>query len=238
MKTDSILRKECHRSYEQMFRWRVVAPSIFFKSKKNITIFLIAALIPLGLACNGDEGDVGPAGPKGDTGETGSQGPEGPQGSTGPQGPQGPQGVSGNANVILYEYGAQTFSGSANYLITNLTKNRADSSMIIAFYNPDGADATAWYGIPSLGPGNAYIVTHNWYQSSTNPSTYTMNIALFTPGGAEYSSNVTFNKFRIFVTKASSILPGGKVKNLNPQEAGIDLTDHDAVCEYFGLLSD
>jgi hypothetical protein len=146
--------------------------------------------------------------------------------------------VAGNANVILYEYGTQTFSGSANYLITNLTKNRADSSMMIAFYNPEGADASAWYGIPSLGPGNAYIATHNWYQSSTNPSTYTMTVSLFTPGGSAYSSDVTFSKFRIFVTKASAILPGGRVKILSPQEAGIDLTDHNAVSKFLGMSGD
>lgn len=189
-------------------------------TNKNLIIFLIAALIPFGFACDGDEGAVGPAGPKGDKGDTGAQ---------------GPQGVSGNANVIMYEYGAKTFTGSVEYLMTDLSKNRADSSMIIAFYNPEGGNATAWYGIPSLGPENAYITTHNWYQSSTNPSTYTMNVTLFTPGGVEYSSNVTFTKFRIFVTKASAILPGGRVKNLNPQEAGIDLTDHDVLCEYLGM---
>ncbi len=190
---------------------------------RRLIVILLVVMTQFWCACDGDNGAVGPAGPKGDKGD---------------QGPQGPQGVSGNANVTLYEYGAQTFSGSFNYLIPDISQAKIDSSMVIAYYNPAGAAATAWYGIPSLGPGNAYIATNHLYQSSVSPSAYTMEIKLFTPGGSEYTESTTFIKFRIFVTKASSIVEGGRVKTLNAAEAGIDLADHDALCEYFGLPKD
>jgi hypothetical protein len=105
--------------------------------------------------------------------------------------------------------------------------------MVVAYYKPQTGDATAWYMIPSLGPNGAFITTNSWYQSSTNPSTYTMNVGLYKPNTTVYNSAVTFTEFRIFVTKATTIVSGGRVRNLTL--SGIDLNDHDALCRYLGV---
>lgn len=218
-------------------------------SIKLITIFF-SILMLLCFACD-EEGSVGPAGPKGDKGDKGeqglpgtpgaqgpqgTQGPKGDQGSQGAQGPRGPQGVSGNANVILYEYGTETFSGKIKYLITDIDQNTVDLSIVIAYFSPEGEPENAWYVVPGYGPFNCDYETRNGiYPTENDPTSYTMEVRLVKAGGVPYLTNVTFTKFRIFVTKASSVISGGRMKTLNPIEAGVDINDYNAVREFYGL---
>lgn len=174
-------------------------------------------------SCEGPEGPEGPQGPKGDTGAAGAAG------LTGPQGPAGPQGVAGNANVVLYEYGPVTFTASVSYLMTNITQGRVDSSIMLSYYNPAGDDATAWYAVPGAGSAGTYVTRNFWWQTATDPSTYTMTVRTHTWTGALNTTSKTFNKFRIFVVLASSIQTvGAKSEELN-------LDDYYSVCKYFGI---
>jgi hypothetical protein len=181
-------------------------------------LFFLLTLVGL-ISC---EPDPGPAGPAGATG------PAGPTGATGPAGPVGPKGVSGNANVVLYEYGSVTFTSSTDYLMTNISRSRIDSSILLTYYNPSTEAATAWYTVPGTGSAATYITRNIWYQTSVTPSKYTMRVYTHNFDGTSNTVSKTFTKLRIFVVKSSAILPGGKSVEL-------DLSDQDALCEYLGI---
>jgi len=164
-------------------------------------------------------------------GPEGPAGPQGEQGEQGIQGPIGPQGVSGNANVVLYEYGTQTFTSSVSYLLTDMSQERIDESIVLAYYNPSNEAATAWYPVPGAGSGASYLTRNFWYQTSTDPSEYTMGVRCFNHDGTSHTVSKTWTKFRIFVVAASEVLPGGTKSTV------VDLEDHAAVCDYFGFTS-
>ena len=155
----------------------------------------------------------------------GPAGPTGATGATGTTGATGPQGVSGNANVILYEYGSVTFTSTVNYLMTNISQGRIDSSILLTYYNPSTEAATAWYVVPGAGSMAAYVTRNLWWQSSTNPSVYTMSVRTQNWDGTANTTSKTFTKLRIFVVNSSAILTGGK-------GAAVDLNDQDAVYKY------
>jgi hypothetical protein len=183
-------------------------------------LLLIALTAAFVTSCEGPDGPEGPQGPKGDTGATGA---------TGLQGPAGPQGVSGNANVVLYTYGSQTFTSSINYLLTNITQGRVDSSIILAYYNPSTEETTSWFAVP--GPYSTYVTRNYWWQSATDPSTYTMAVRTHNWAGSLNTTSKTWTKFRIFVVLASAIETGGKGSE-------IDLNDYYSVCEFLGIKSE
>jgi len=168
----------------------------------------------------------GPAGPEGDQGPQGAQGEQGAQGVPGPAGPQG---VSGNANVVLYEYGSQTFTSSVSYMMTDISKDRVDASIILCYYNPSNEAPSAWYAVPGAGSVAAYVTRNFWYQFTTIPSDYYMGVRTLNWDGTSNTTSKTFTKFRIFVVDASEILPGGAKK------VTFDLDDHDALCDYLGF---
>jgi len=174
------------------------------------------------ISCEGPEGPAGPAG---------AQGAQGDQGIQGEQGAVGPQGVTGNANVVLYEYGTQTFTSSVNYLLTDMARERIDESIVLAYYNPSNEAPTAWYAVPGAGSGASYTTRNFWYQTSTDPSEYTMGVRTFNHDGSTNTSSKTWTKFRIFVVAASEVLTGGTKSTV------VDLEDHAAVCEYFGFTT-
>lgn len=186
--------------------------------------FLLFAVLTTALitSCEGPEGPEGPQGPKGDTGTPGTPG------ATGPQGPAGPQGVMGNANVVLYEYGSMTFTSSVSYLLTNITQGRMDSSILLCYYNPSTEAPSAWFSVPGPGSSGTYITRNFWWQSSTDPSTYTMTVRTHTWTGTLNTASKTFTKFRIFVVLASAIV--------SPEvKSEVDLNDYHSVCKFLGI---
>lgn len=187
---------------------------------KTVKIFLITALtFAFVSACEGPEGPEGPQGPKGDSGAVGA---------TGPQGPAGPQGVSGNANVVLFEYGPQTFTSSVSYLMTNISQGRVDSSIVLSYYNPSTEDPTSWYAVPGASSSGIYVTRNWWWQTSTDPSTYTMTVRTHTWTGTLNTASKTFTKFRIFVVLASAIV--------SPEvKSEVDLNDYHSVCKFLGI---
>jgi len=174
------------------------------------------------ISCEGPEGPAGPAGPAGQQGDQGIQGE---------QGPVGPQGVTGNANVVLYEYGTQTFTSSVTYQMPDMPREMIDESIVLAYYNPSNEATTAWYAVPGAGSGAQYMTRNFWYQTSVTPSNYIMGVRCFNHDGTSHTASKTFTKFRIFVVRASEVLPGGT------KSTAVDLEDHNAVCEYFGFTT-
>lgn len=190
---------------------------------KIIRLLLIAVMTTaLFASCEGPEGPEGPQGPKGDDGTPGATG------ATGPQGPAGPQGVMGNANVVLYEYGSLTFTSTASYLMTDITQGRVDSSIVLAYYNPDPEAETAWYAVPGAGSSGTYVTRNFWWQTEVDPSTYTMTVRTHTWTGTLHTTTKTWRKFRIFVVMASAII--------SPEvKSEVDLNDYHSVCKFLGI---
>jgi hypothetical protein len=182
-----------------------------------IAVVAVAALA----ACdgsNGASGPTGPAGPAGAAGEVGAQGPAGPI---------GPQGVTGNANVTIYEYGPAAGGHSVDYLIPDLTQEKLDSSLVLAYYfssdlDPDwGQPVSAWYSVSGAGPRG--VTTSGYlHPSNADPSAFVFTV-LQTWG--MMGSAVSYEKFRIFVVAASTVTP---VANLHRN-------DYNAVVQLLGV---
>lgn len=204
----------CTGKYLSLFNFIIMRKTV----SKLITLAILLTLIGL-ISCEPEPGPQGPAGPTGATG---------PAGEAGPTGPAGPQGIMGNANAVLYEYGSMTFTSSVNYLMTDISKSRIDSSMVLAYYNPSTENPSAWYIVPGVSASGTYITRNFWWQTNTDPSTYMMSVRTHNWDGTLNPTSKTFTKFRIFVVKASVILPGGK-------KSGVDLNNQDTVYEQLGF---
>ncbi|HET9430186.1 MAG TPA: hypothetical protein VFO70_03365 [Chitinophagaceae bacterium] len=145
-------------------------------------------------------------------------------------GPVGPPVPSDKVDVLTINYSSQTFTGTKNYVITNISKERIDSSLVLAYYNPATEDVTSWYPVPGSGPNAAYETRNFIYQSSTAPSAYTMGVRLMTPAGAAYGTQVTFTKFKIIIIRSATLVFAGR-----GGEPLVDLSDYYAVKAFFGL---
>jgi len=183
------------------------------------------------LSCEGPEG---PQGPQGTQGPAGLQGDQGPQGE---QGPIGPQGVTGNANVVLYEYGSVNFTSVVSYLIPDMTVEKMDTTLVIGYFNPSEYDEDVWISLPGIVAinGNNYIIVN--YMASFDADSYSMILTTLNVDGSLNASSKTWRKFRIFVIPASTVIPAGRIADVQTDlsNAGIDFTDYAAVCDYFGL---
>lgn len=210
-------------------RENVMKSTIYTKRKHTDMIhrvspifYLLLSLLVLGMTLAGCEGSTGPEG------LTGAQGEQGPQGPQGEEGPQGPSGEDGNANVLLYEFGEQTFTNVLS-LQLSVSRETVDNSLILVYYNPSNEASTSWYAIPGLGSGGNYQTRYFIYQSSTDPSVYTLSMRTLEPDGSGlYGSQVTFTKIKVIFAEASSII-SAKAKSQ------LDLRDYNAVKAYYGI---
>lgn len=149
------------------------------------------------------------------------------------EGPQGEPGPSGNANVTVYTYGTQTFTGSINYTLKNMSQARIDSSLVLAYYNPSTEVSTSWYPVPGLGSGGAYDARYFIYPAGNNVD-FNYAVRLMNPNGTGgYNTQVTFTKFRIFIVPANNILAGGRMAN--QPAAPVDYSDYHKVCAYYNI---
>jgi hypothetical protein len=175
---------------------------------------------------------------RGDQGPAGLAGPEGP---AGPVGSQGPQGVTSNGNVIVYNYGLSPFvnTGVLNYSITNISKGKVDSSLILAYalIYGGGGSLDLWYPIPGVlyyAFNSINLETrYEFQQTNTSPSTYTMTVRLYNVGTTNPPPSIYsigFSKFKIIVVPASTILAGGR-QSAPP----VNFSDYHAVCKYFNI---
>lgn len=148
---------------------------------------------------------------------------------SGKDGATGPRGNDGNANVVIFEYPTRTTTtGTFNYLF-NASQGLVDSSLVLGYYNPSSEASTAWYPVPGLGSGGAYMTRSFWWRTTADPSQYTYTVRLLTPSGSTtYTNSTTFTKFKIILVPASEIIP-------LTARGILDLSDYDAVREHLGL---
>lgn len=143
---------------------------------------------------------------------------------------KGDTGPAGNANVIQYNFGSQTFTGVLNLTLSNISQGKIDSSMVLIYYNPSTETSTAWYPVPGLGSGGLYEMRYLIYQGTPSPSSYIISLRANKPDGSgTYASALTFTKIRVFIVPASSVLPGGR------QAAPVDYSDYYAVKKYYNI---
>lgn len=159
-------------------------------------------------------------------GDPGAKGDTGPAGAIGATGPQGPSGVAGNANVTQYTYQSVTFTTNKDYVITNITQAKIDSSLILAYYMTNGS--TAWYPVGGIGPSGYYFT--RYYVWPATPTSFYFSVRLLTTTNSEYTSAVTFTKFRIIIATASSILNLRRKGQVLP-----DVNDYESVRQYYNL---
>ncbi len=149
------------------------------------------------------------------------------------EGPQGEPGPSGNANVTVYNYATQTFTGSVNYTLKNTSQARIDSSLVLAYYNPALEAPTSWYPVPGLGSGGLYD-TRSFIFPAVNNVDFNYTVRLVNANGTGgYTGQVTFTKFRIFIVPANNILVGGRMAN--QPAAPVDYSDYHKVCAYYNI---
>ena len=148
---------------------------------------------------------------------------------SGDTGPAGPAGKKGNANVIIYQYGAgTTTSGTLSYAF-DASSGFVDSCLVLGYYNPSTEPPTAWYAVPGLGSAGVYMTRSFWYQTNVSPSRYTYYVRLLTPSGSgPYTTSTTFTKFKIILVPASEI-------NSFTSRGILNLSDYNAVVDYLGL---
>jgi hypothetical protein len=200
-------------------------------------LFVIFTALLAITSCEGPEGPTGPAGSQGEQGPQGLQGLQGEQGIQGEQGPVGPQGMTGNANVVLYEYGPATFTSVVSYLIPDMTVEKMDTTLVVGYFNPDEYDEDVWISLPGIVAinGTNYIIVN--YLASFDAESYSMILTTLNVDGSLNTSSKTWRKFRIFVIPASTVMPAGRVADLHAElgNAGIDFNDYESVCDYFGF---
>ena len=164
----------------------------------------------------------------GEDGIDGIDGIDGVDGEQGPQGPQGPAGEAGNANVILYEFGSQTFTNLLE-LHLNISRETVDNSMILVYYNPGTESQTAWFPSPGLGSSGDYMTRTFIYQSNSVAEVYTLGIRALTPDGtAAFGSPLTFRKVKVIFAEASTIVTA-------QMEDELELGDYQQVKAFYGL---
>lgn len=138
---------------------------------------------------------------------------------------------SGNDNVKVYKYGTRTFTGTTEYTITEISQIMMDSSLVLAYYNPSSESPTTWYPVPGLGSGSLYETRGYVYKSFVSPNSYSYTVKLVDSwdNTAPYPTPVTFTKFKVFIIPASTVV------NVQRKGASPDISDYDAVKEYYNI---
>lgn len=209
--------------------------------------FAVAFAVVAFISCEkGEDGPIGPQGERGAQGErgvtgatgangatgprgaTGATGSNGPTGATGARGATGAKGDAGNANVLLYEFGVQTFTYELELNIS-VSREIVDKSMVLVYYNPGNEAQTAWFQSPGLGSSGDYQTRYFIYQLSSSSNIYRLGLRALQPDGtAPYGTPLTFRKIKVIFAEASQIF--------SAQASGqLDLSNYESVKQTLGL---
>ena len=138
---------------------------------------------------------------------------------------EGPAGPTGNANVTVFNFGNRTINGTSEYQLLGISSAQLDSSIVLAYVNPNTFNETVWFPVPGSAGGGiemSFII-----YPITNGSAFSLR--LFNADGILYPSPIVFRKTRIF------IVPANKMVNVNGRVAGPDLKDYYAVKEFYKI---
>lgn len=234
---------------------------LFTQSNVIKNLVIVLALAVSGVACDGpvgpqgEPGDRGPRGPTGADGQDGERGPRGPQGPEGPQGPQGPagedgqdgqDGEDGNANVTLFEFdnGGNGFDFGDNSFVQLCTAvddfQEFDQSGWLYFLVQDFGNIPSQY-TPIPGrfspPDSYYQVLRRFDSTACNDAAEHF---ISTDVGDNLGED--FDRIQIIQIEATNLVSGLRAGlraspgTLIP--ADLDVSDYDAVVDYYGLAED
>jgi hypothetical protein len=193
------------------------------KNQRKYILNFIFAIALAGGACEGPDGPVGP------------------QGEQGPEGPQGAQGIEGNANATLYIFDGASFNAGSTsatrsielenesemfqnvwlvYLIRSTEEPGNIFSALGAFQVPGRG-----YFITDLGDAG-YDLGKRWI-----PVDSELRFIITRSSGI----NQTYDKIHIIKIEASNIVDNSSRIAGSDIPANLDLSDYNAVIEYYGL---
>ena len=171
-------------------------------------------------ACKGEKGDVGPAGTAGPTGVAGPTGTNGAVGATGANGANGAKGETGNANVILLNYGLVTHTGAELfYNLTGMTDAQMETPAYFIYVLATNGN---WYDLP--GSTNGGVLVYRTLYSPKANNTVIPRIYIYRTAG---TGSEVFSKAKVVIIGANDIRNGRK--------AAVDYTDYEAVKKYYNL---
>ncbi|MRI01390.1 hypothetical protein GH721_12680 [Kriegella sp. EG-1] len=165
---------------------------------------------------DGVDGAVGPAGTAGTAGTNGIDGIDGTDGA------DGEDGTDGNADVQLLEYESETITnGTVTYAMQGISLSDIDENLILGFYaniyqTPNAGNSfitkKQWIPVPGRGANGLFesrmAVDGSSAILSGGPSS-DFKVTLYQLGSQiAYTTEVTFDEFKIFIIPPSSIVSG------------------------------
>lgn len=191
---------------------------------RSFAVLLTGIALILVTGCEGPEGPTGP------------QGQQGPQGEQGPEGPEGPPGEDGNANVTVHIFDGHDFSSSAP-LDLCLGDNISQQEMIESSWNVYlGRDNAAfgliyWHvpGFANFGASEYDVVYAYDTPVSICPSAQPLIEISRESGPGE-----NYEEIRIVQVAANNVVDNRSKQISSLMPDNLDITDYDAVLEYFG----
>lgn len=175
--------------------------------------FLLALLVAFSFSCSPEDGE---------------------DGAIGPAGPAGANGVDGNANVQTLTFDATTFAGSYNSVaITELTQDVIDNDVVLSYLTEDNS---VWVPIPCPYDTIAF-------NFSVHVTLYDggMDLDYQDASGSAYTVTAgNLQTLKVVIIESTSTT-AGKTNNGKQQiynelaQAGIDIKDYQAVCDYYGI---
>ena len=177
---------------------------------------VLALLVAFSFSCSTEDGADGATGP------------------TGAAGTNGTNGTDGNANVQTLTFDATTFSGSFNSVsISQFTQDVIDNDVILSYLNSSGNN---WVPVPcpydTIGFNFSVHVIH--YDGG-------MDLDYQDASSASYSISAgDLETLKVVIIESNSTT-NGKTTNTKQQvyndlaQAGIDISDYYAVCDYYGI---
>ncbi|OIQ21273.1 hypothetical protein [Lacinutrix sp. MedPE-SW] len=200
------LTKTIHKHF---YITKIISKSTILKAK----YFLLALLVAFTFSCSTEDGK---------------------DGEQGPQGEQGIAGIDGNANVQTITFDASSFSGSfSSVSIPQLTQDVLQNDVVISYLTDSD---NYWVPIPcpyeSIGFDFAvHVILYEGgldldYLDASN-STYSISAG-------------DLQSLKVVIIESTSTTTGkntnGKQQIYNElAQAGIDIKDYYAVCDYYGI---
>lgn len=199
------------------------------KTKTNIFFTTIVMAGLMIAACEGPEGPTGPQGSQGDQGAVG---------------PAGVQGEPGNANVTLYTFPGHDFGEDSQWLycFQSLNKEEWEFSQWSVFFILEqqlqgGGSQMAKFSIDNFSD-LSFITAWNIDTPEIMCADKAL-VAITDLGNVPDSEVDGFHIIRIESESIEDCGEGNCKRSAEPAiPAGLDMTDYDAIIEYFGLTED
>lgn len=184
---------------------------------KKIMYVFMAFILTFSVACSPEDGAIGP---------------QGPAGADGINGTDGTNGTDGNANVQTFIFDTSTETGTFISLsVSAITQDVLDNDVILAYtrngsfyYNVPGAVNGASFIVRSYAQvGFYYLIFYDWSGASHSISAGNIDEVklIIIESTSTTTARSTTSKRQVVINELA--------------QAGIDINDYSAVCDYYGI---